>query len=238
MAEPKGEMAVPARILVVEDDPRTAEVIALYLRHAGHQVFVEGDGQAALRRARETGFDLLVLDRMLPGVDGLSICRQLTRECGVPVLFVTARTLEEDRIEGFASGADDYLTKPFSTRELVARANALLRRAPPRARELLRSGAIAVDLARREVRLGERTLDLTPSEFELLRALIERPGRVLSRSALLDRLPVRSPDALERTVDVHVRNLRRKLEQLESGAGRLVETVFGAGYRLRDPASR
>ncbi|MEO5799335.1 MAG: response regulator transcription factor [Gemmatimonadales bacterium] len=222
----------PGRILVVEDDARTAEVIALYLRHAGYQVWVEGDGTRALERARADSFDLLILDRMLPGIDGLTLCRQLTAESGVPVMLVTARTLEEERLEGFEGGADDYITKPFSPRELVARATAILRRAPPGQRDVVRAGILRLDLERREVKVGEAILEVTPSEFEILHALAEHPGRVCSRAALLNRLPGRSRDALDRTVDVHVRNLRRKLESLVPAPDAFLETAFGQGYRL------
>jgi DNA-binding response OmpR family regulator len=226
-----------SRILVVEDDARTAELIALYLRHAGHQVWVEGDGTRALERARASTFDLLILDRMLPGIDGLTLCRQLTQERGVPVILVTARTLEEDRIAGFEGGADDYVTKPFSPRELVARANAILRRSPPGQRDVVRAGALFLDLEKREVRVHDTPIDVTPSEFEILHALAEHPGRVCSRGVLLNRLPGRSRDALDRTVDVHVRNLRRKLEAVVVTPEEFIETVFGVGYRLGPQAA-
>lgn len=225
----------PARILVVEDDRRTADVIALYLRHAGHRVAVEHDGHAAIARARREAFDLLILDRMLPGADGLEICRTLTREVGVPVIFVTARTLEEDRIAGFDVGADDYVTKPFSPRELVARATALLRRAPPEADPARRVGELILDAARHEVRVGDVRVALTPSERAIVMALGERPGRPLSRLQLIDHLPGESQDVLERTVDVHVRNIRRKLEEIAPGTSEVLETVMGVGYRLREP---
>jgi DNA-binding response OmpR family regulator len=240
MAEPKGEMAVPARILVVEDDPRTAEVIALYLRHAGHQVFVEGDGQAALRRARETGFDLLVLDRMLPGVDGLSICRQLTRECGVPVLFVTARTLEEDRIEGFESGADDYLTKPFGIRELVARARALLRRprrshlsAAAEGQQAVTVAALTVDPARRHARFDGNEIELTAHEFDLLYLLASNPGIVFSREALVGRVWGDDTYVTSRSVDTLIKRIRKKIEP-DPDEPRFILTVWGTGYKFAD----
>ncbi|HRP08258.1 MAG TPA: response regulator transcription factor, partial [Gemmatimonadales bacterium] len=139
-ATPDGSATPGARILVVEDDRRTADVIALYLRHAGHQVAVEHDGAAALRRAAAQGFDLLVLDRMLPGADGIEICRAVRANSRAAVMMVTARTLEEERLEGFDVGADDYLTKPFSPRELVARATALLRRVPPGSQDVRKAG--------------------------------------------------------------------------------------------------
>ncbi|MES2124449.1 MAG: response regulator transcription factor [Gemmatimonadota bacterium] len=230
-------MTQAGRVLVVEDDARTAELIALYLRHAGHRVWVEGHGTRAQERLRAEQFDLVILDRMLPGVDGLTLCRQVAAEQGVPVMMVTARTLEEERIEGFEGGADDYVTKPFSPRELVARANALLRRAPPGDRTILQAGALTLDLSGHRVRVHEQPVELTPSEFEILRALAEHPGRVCSRAALLDRLPARGRDALERTVDVHVRNLRKKLGAVVAAPDVLVETVFGVGYRLGDEST-
>lgn len=223
--------ASSARILIVEDDRRTAELIALYLRHAGHKAFVEHDGAAALSRVRAERFDLLVLDRMLPGTDGIAICRTVRERGGTPVMMVTARTLEEERLEGFAAGADDYLTKPFSPRELVARVQALLRRVPPGSEEFLVAGEMTVDLAARTVTVAGEHVEVTPSEFAILAALLERPGRVWSRAALLERLPGEH-DALERTIDVHVRNLRRKLADVLAAHRVRIETALGAGYRL------
>jgi DNA-binding response OmpR family regulator len=232
MTEVTAGTAVPrASILVVEDDRRTAEVIALYLRHAGHKVFVEHDGAAAIARSRAEAFDLVVLDRMLPGAEGLDVCRAIRQQGSVPVILVTARTLEEERLEGFDSGADDYLTKPFSPRELVARIHALLRRAPPGAGKVLKAGDLTVDLEARRVTVGGSSLDLTPSELEIVIALAERPGRVMRRMALLDRLPGENSETLERTIDVHVRNIRRKLGAIDGVTVR-IETAFGAGYRL------
>jgi DNA-binding response OmpR family regulator len=227
-------MTAAARILVVEDDHRTADLIALYLRHAGHRVFVEHDGTAALARLGAERFDLLVLDRMLPGNDGLAICRAVRETSGTPVMMVTARTLEEERLEGFDVGADDYLTKPFSPRELVARVQALLRRVPPGSGELLVAGDLVIDLGSRKVTAAGAVMDVTPSEFAILEALATRPGRVLSRAALLERLPGEH-DAQERTIDVHIRNLRRKLALLTPLPSARIETALGAGYRLAAP---
>lgn len=222
-----------SRVLVVEDDRRIAEVIALYLRHAGHKVFVEHDGAVALKRIAAERFDLLLLDRMLPGVDGLEICRVARASSGAMVMIVSARTLEEERLEGFDLGADDYVTKPFSPRELVARVSALLRRAPPDAHEVIVAGDLRIDLAARTITAAGAGLELTPSEFALFEALATRPGRVLSRQALLDRMPGGGSDGtLERTVDVHVRNARRKLAAIAPVPRARIETVLGAGYRL------
>ena len=220
-----------ARILVVEDDRTTAELITLYLRHAKYRVDVERTGDAALERIARESFDLLVLDVMLPGVDGLEICRRVRAQSGPPVILLTARTLEDDRVNGLESGADDYVAKPFSPRELVARVAAVLRRVPPGAHRTLSRGAVTVDLATRNVSANGRAVELTSSEFALLVALMQRPGHILSRAQLLAVLPGESSQSLDRTVDVHVRNIRRKLERDPSNP-ELLQTVVGAGYRF------
>ena len=220
-----------ARILVVEDDRTTADLIALYLRHAGYRVDVETTGYGALDRIARESFDLLVLDVMLPGVDGMRICRDVRAQGGPPVILLTARALEDDRINGLESGADDYVAKPFSPRELVARVAAVLRRVPPGAHRTLSRGAVQVDLATRKVNAHGRAVELTSSEFALLVALMRRPGHILSRAQLLAVLPGESSQALDRTVDVHMRNIRRKLE-LDPAKPQLLQTVVGAGYRF------
>lgn len=224
-----------AKILVVEDDRKTADLVALYLRHAGHRATVATSGARGLELASDGGFDLLILDVMLPGASGLEICEAVRARAATPIILLTARTLEDQKIEGLELGADDYVTKPFSPRELVARVHALLRRAPPGADEVLRAGDILVNLETRRVEIADAEIDLTPSEFEILTALARRPGRVLSRSQLLERLPTRGEVALDRTIDVHIRNLRKKLAVAPGGADH-IETVFGTGYRVRtDP---
>lgn len=220
-----------ARVLVVEDDHTTADLVALYLRHAGHSVHCEHDGAAASARLDREPFDLLVLDVMLPGLDGHALCRQVTGPDGPAVIFLSARTQESHRIAGLDLGADDYLAKPFSPRELVARVQAVLRRRPPRAAPVLVRGPCRIDFARREVTIADRPIALTPSEFAILAALAERPGFVRSRAELLSRLPGDGDEVTERTVDVHIRNLRRKIEPKPS-APSLITTVLGAGYRL------
>ena len=233
----------PAHILVVEDDRKTADLVALYLRHDGHRVSVAHAGSAALRRVEEEPFDLLVLDVMLPGVDGLEICRRVRARSATPIILLTARVLEDERVEGLERGADDYVTKPFSPRELAARVRALLRRVPPGAADVLRAGALTLERGARRVRIAGRDVELTPSEFALLEALLRRPGQVLSRRQLLEHLPTPGGPPLDRTVDVHVRNVRRKLERAAGDAhpdaGRL-ETVHGIGYRVLpdDPGGR
>ena len=233
----RAEETVPAKVLVVEDDRKTADLVALYLRHAGHRATVATSGEKGLELATGGGFDLLILDVMLPGASGLEICEAVRRDSATPIILLTARTLEDQKIEGLDLGADDYVTKPFSPRELIARVHALLRRAPPGADEIVRSGEIVLNLAQRSVAIAGEAIELTPSEFEILLALARRPGRVLSRGQLLDRLPTRGETALERTIDVHVRNLRKKLSVSPSGPDH-IETVFGTGYRMRTDGSR
>lgn len=224
--------AEAARILVVEDDPKTADLVALYLRHAGHRVHIEHSGSAGMQRIQHESFDLFVLDVMLPGSDGHDLCAEIRTRGDAPVLFLTAQSLEDQRLRGFEIGADDYVTKPFSLRELVARVNALLRRAPAREDTVIRSGPLAIDPAEHRVSVSNQPVRLTPSEFEILRALMERPGRTLTRSQLVGRLPRGSSDPLDRIVDVHVRNIRKKLDQAAAGREH-IETVHGVGYRMR-----
>jgi DNA-binding response OmpR family regulator len=218
-----------ARVLVVEDDRKTAELVALYLRHAGHTVAVEHAGDRALARLGRETFDLLLLDVMLPGVDGLALCRAARETGKAAVILLTARTREEDKIAGLDLGADDYVTKPFSPKELMARVAAVLRRVPPGEGDAIVRGALRLEPSQLNATLDGRSVDLTPSELAILRALAERPGRVVSRARLVELLPRSSGEALDRTVDVHVRNLRKKL------AVECIETVVGAGYRFVEP---
>jgi len=230
-----------ARILVVDDDAKTAASVRLYLEHAGYAVETAGDGRAALERARaDPRPDLVVLDRMLPHLDGLAVCRLIRGESRIPVILLTARTAEADRLEGLELGADDYVSKPFSPRELVARVRAVLRRTrPDDGGETLAVGALSIDLARHAVTVAGRPVELTPRELAILLALARAPGRVFSREALRDRAFGPSSDALERTVDAHIVKLRRKLAAAAPGpAAPVIETVFGAGYRMADPAGR
>jgi len=219
-----------ARVLVVEDDRKTADLVSLYLRHDGHTVVVEHAGDAAFARLSREAFDLVVLDLMLPEVDGLTLCRKARERRGTAVILLTARTREEERIAGLDLGADDYVTKPFSPKELTARVRAVLRRVPPEEGEVLVRGAMRLDPTQLQITLDGRAIDLTPSEFALLRALAERPGRALSRARLVEALPGDTSETLDRTIDVHVRNLRRKL-----GSAAWIETVVGAGYRFVAP---
>ena len=218
-----------AKVLVVEDDRKTAEIVAMYLEKEGHDVAVEHAGDRAAARLERETFDLLVLDLMLPGVDGITLCKKAREREGTAVILLTARTREEERIAGLKLGADDYVTKPFSPRELVARVEAVLRRVPPGEGDVLVRGAMRLDVSQLQVTIDGREIDLTPSELAILRTLALRPGRAVSRAKLVESLPGGSSDTLDRTVDVHVRNLRRKIER------DCIQTVVGAGYRLVPP---
>jgi DNA-binding response OmpR family regulator len=226
---------VNAKLLVAEDDPKQAELLRRYLEHQGHAVTVVGDGRAALDAIRRDPPDLLVLDVMMPRLDGLDVCRVLRRESDLPVLMLTARSTEDDLLLGLDLGADDYLTKPYSPRELAARIRTLLRRArvPTVASAVLRVGDLHVDPVRHEVRAGGREISCTPGEFQLLEAMAAEPGRVFSRDLLLRHLHGYDSYVTLRTVDVHVMNLRRKIEADPGRPVRLL-TVYGFGYKLAD----
>jgi DNA-binding response OmpR family regulator len=229
-----------ARILVVEDDPKTIASVRLYLEHAGYEVDVASDGRSGLERARASPLpDLVVLDRMLPQLDGMAVCRAIRDTSRTPVILLTARTTEADRLEGLELGADDYVSKPFSPRELVARVRAVLRRTLQEEAEpsLIEAGGLRIDIRERVVAVGDRPVELTPREFGLLVAMARAPRRVFARRELVERAFGRDSDALERTVDAHVVNLRRKLG-LDPRGQPWIETVFGVGYRFAraDPA--
>jgi DNA-binding response OmpR family regulator len=218
------------RILVVDDERKIVESCRLYLEHAGFEVVSAYNGEQALAEARESRPDLIVLDLMLPRVDGLEVCRRLRAGSRVPILMLTARSTEEDKLTGLSLGADDYLTKPFSPRELVARVRAILRRAPPAGTPLC-FGALEIDPERHEVRQRGRPVALTPREFDLLLALARAPGRAFTRARLVEAAFGPGSEVLERTVDAHVMNLRRKIED-EPAEPRFVVTVTGVGYRF------
>jgi DNA-binding response OmpR family regulator len=222
-----------ARILVVDDNARTRDAIALYLRHAGYAVDFAADGSEALTAAASRPPDLIVLDLMLPGLDGLDVCRTLRMRTDVPIIMVTARTSEEDTLEGLRSGADDYIAKPFSPRELAARVATVLRRARPAGRTI-EAGRVTIDLTAREVRRDGVPVPMTPAEFRLLEVLASNPGRAWTRVDLGERAFGHDYDALDRTIDAHVMNLRRKLER-DRSRPELIQTVFGIGYRFRGP---
>lgn len=236
---------MPEKILIVEDEPALQETLTYHLERQGYQVQVSGDGQLALEAFRRFQPDLVVLDIMLPGLDGFEVCRLLRQESGVPILMLTARDEEIDRVIGLEVGADDYLTKPFSLRELAARIKALLRRVrldrlqlekenhpeAPARREILQFGSLELDMSRREVRLHGTPLPLKPKEYELLLFLARHRGQVLSRDLILERVWGWDFSGGSRTVDVHVRWLREKIETDPNQPARIV-TVRGAGYRF------
>ena len=223
-------------ILVVDDEPKIATLAREYLEHAGFAVLVAGEGRSALALARSRRPDLVVLDLGLPGLDGLDVARALRRDSDVPILMLTARTDEADRIVGLELGADDYVTKPFSPRELVARVRAILRRteiAMTLADAPIRVLDVEIDPARLRVSIDGRPVDLTPTEFALLATLARQPGRVFTRSQLLDAIHGIAFEAYERAIDGHVKNLRRKLES-DPAHPRYLLTVHGVGYRFAD----
>lgn len=225
-----------ARILVAEDDPNQRRVLEAYLEREGHSVVSVADGRAALDEARSRQPDLVILDLMMPRVDGLDVCRVLRAVSDVPIIMVTAKSTEDDLLLGLDLGADDYLTKPYSPRELMARVRVLMRRHNLTAHQESDStviGDLVIDRNRHEVRLGTTVVDLTPREFDLLAALAEEPGRAFSRRELLDRSVGFDHYALERTVDMHIANLRKKVE-FDPTRPTYVVTVKGRGYRLED----
>jgi DNA-binding response OmpR family regulator len=222
-------------ILVVEDDRAIARLVRDYLEGAGFAVLLAGDGEAALQAARSTKPDLVVLDLGLPGRDGLDVTRELRRTSAVPIVVVTARGDETDRIVGLELGADDYVVKPFSPKELVARVRAVLRRAAaaPPAAEVIRVADLELDLPRLRLTVGGRAIELTPTEFHLLATLARQPGRVFTRGQLLAAVHGVTVESYERAIDAHVKNLRRKIEP-NPGSPRYVQTVYGVGYRFAD----
>ena len=224
-------------ILVVEDEMRIARLVRDYLANAGFDVVVAGDGESAIASARGTKPDLVVLDLGLPGRDGLDVTRELRRTSNVPIVILTARGDESDRVVGLELGADDYVVKPFSPKELVARIRAVLRRTQQaRAEggpEVLRAASVEVDLPRMRVTVAGRAAELTPTEFELLATLVREPGRVFTRGQLLDAVHGWAIESYERAIDAHVKNIRRKIEPTP-GTPRYVLTVHGVGYRFAD----
>ena len=228
------------RVLVVDDDIKTVELVKLYLNRDGYRVLTAYDGVEALRLARESHPHLIVLDLMLPGIDGLEVCRTLRGESNVPIIMLTAKTTEQDRLTGLDLGADDYVTKPFSPKELAARVRAVLRRLPEealrRGPEEIKYGKLTVNFVKREASLAGRPLNLTMVEFKLLGVLAKEPGRVFSRAQLIENALGYDFDGFDRTIDVHILNLRRKLEP-DPKHPRYIKTVYGAGYKLSEVGS-
>jgi two-component system, OmpR family, alkaline phosphatase synthesis response regulator PhoP len=230
---------MPKTILVVDDEPQIVEICRDYLTAAGFKVLVAEDGPTGLAAARRDHPDLIVLDLMLPGMDGLDVCRELRRESGglaaVPIIMLTARVEESDRLVGLELGADDYVTKPFSPRELVARARTVLRRIGEVSTpvDVLRAGDLTLDRSRYRVTLPDRDVDLTATEFEILATLASHPGRIFSRAQLLTAARGVAFESYERAIDSHIRNLRRKIEPSE-GEPHYIITVHGVGYKFAE----
>jgi len=223
-----------ARILVVDDEPKIVQLVRDYLERAGFAVSTARDGNEALMRAHQERPDLIVLDLGLPELDGLEVTRRLRRDSGVPIIMLTARDDETDKVVGLELGADDYVTKPFSPRELEARVRAVLRRhARDADAEVLRVGDLVLDLPRLRTEVAGRPVTLTATEFQLLTALARQPGRVFTRSQLLDAIHGVAFESYERAIDAHVKNIRRKIEP-DPRTPRYLLTVYGVGYRLTD----
>jgi DNA-binding response OmpR family regulator len=221
-------------ILVVDDEPKIVKTVQAYLERAGFRVVTAGDGQMALTVYRHEKPALVILDLGLPGLDGLDVARSLRKDSNVPLIMLTARVDEADRLIGLELGADDYVPKPFSPREVVARVRAVLRRAGggrEAAPAPLTAGDLQIDLERRQVTVGGREVDLTPTEFDLLVTLARHPGRVFTRLELLDRVQGYAYEGYERTVDAHVKNLRQKLKE-DPKDPQYVLTVYGVGYKF------
>jgi two-component system alkaline phosphatase synthesis response regulator PhoP len=222
------------RVLVVDDDEKTVELVKLYLNRDGYRVITAYNGNEALQLARESQPDIIVLDLMLPGIDGLEICRTLREESDVPIIMLTAKTTDEDILTGLNLGADDYVTKPFSPRELAARVRTVLRRLPgERGPDEIKCGNLTVNFLKHEASTNGKSLNLTEVEFKLLGVFAKEPGRVFSRAELIDKAFGYSFEGFDRTIDVHILNLRRKLEP-DPSHPRYIKTVYGAGYKLSE----
>lgn len=225
------------KILIVEDDIKTANLLRLYLRQAGYKAETANDGYSGLDMARRIQPDLVILDLMLPNLDGLDICRLIRLESSVPIIILTAKSTEDDVLRGLELGADDYIAKPFSPREVVARVKTVLRRMQDSTgssgQKELHFGDLAINLTRHEVAIEDEVVHLTPKEFKLLETLAKEPGRAFSRLELVERAFGYDYEGLERTVDAHVMNLRKKIEHDHTNPN-YVETVYGVGYRFME----
>ncbi len=222
-------------ILVVEDEQKIVQLVRDYLENAGFQVDSAADGQAAVEKTRQTKPDLLVLDLGLPGMDGLDVIRAVRRDSTVPIIVLTARAEESDKLVGLELGADDYITKPFSPKELVARVRTVLRRVEnaPDMREVIRAGDLTLDLARMRLEVAGREVELTPTEFQLLAVLTRQPGRVFTRSQLLDAVQGVAIESYERAIDAHIKNIRKKIEP-DPRQPRYISMIYGVGYRFNE----
>lgn len=225
-----------ALILLVDDEPKIVRLARDFLEKDGFRVVSAADGISALAMARRVKPDLIVLDLMLPGMDGLQVCRTLRQETATPIIMLTARAEEADQLIGLELGADDYITKPFSPRALVARVRAVLRRVQNQvqAPTVVRAGRLLIDVERHQASIDNQPLQLTPNEFKLLALLAQYPGQILSREQLLDQLHGAAYASFDRSIDSHIKNLRRKLETSPAQTG-CIEAVYGVGYRFTPP---
>jgi DNA-binding response OmpR family regulator len=225
------------KVLIVDDEKRIVEGVRKYFEQAGFFVLAAYDGSEALKMAFREEPDLIILDLMLPGMDGLDVCREIRKDSNVPIIMLTARVEESDKLVGLELGADDYVTKPFSPRELVARSRAVLRRShvePGQPRSVYEFGNVVLDVSARECRLGGNIVSLTPTEFNLLHFLVRHPNQVLRRSQLLEATDLGNFEGVERTIDVHLHNLRKKIEP-DPLVPKYIVTVFAIGYRFVKP---
>ena len=230
----RAESKMTKKILVVDDEKKIVDIVEAYLKREGYQALAAYDGKLALEMARQQRPDLIILDLMLPEISGWDICRTLRKESDVPIIMLTARDELTDKIVGLELGADDYVTKPFDPKELISRVKAVLRRSESRLapRDLLEVGDLSIDVERRVVRRGTELIELTSTEFDILRVLAERPGRVYSRMQLLDKVQGDAYEGYERTMDSHIKNLRKKLEPDPDHPSHII-TVYGVGYKLQ-----
>ena len=222
-------------VLIVEDDPTTTDLVRMYLNRDGHRVLTAADGAEGLQLARDSRPDLVVLDVMLPRMNGMEVCRTLRMESTVPVIMLTARVDEEDRLTGLEAGADDYVTKPFSPRELAARVRAVLRRSARFSHQQgpahLEWDGLVVDVPHHQVTVDRRPITVTPTELRILAMFLQEPGRVFAREEIISRVFGDDFEGFDRTIDTHISNLRRKLEPT-GGKPRFIQTVYGSGYRV------
>jgi DNA-binding response OmpR family regulator len=225
------------KILVVDDEPKIIQLTQDYLENAGFSVISAGDGERALAIIQVEKPDLVVLDLGLPGMDGLDVCRSIRKTSNLPIIMLTARDEETDKLVGLELGADDYITKPFSPKELVARVRSVLRRSElaQEEREVIRVGDVTLDLPRMQVTIGDEEIELTATEFQLLQTLASQPGRIFTRSQLLNAVHGVAIESYERAIDAHIKNIRRKLEPVPHEP-RYIQTVYGVGYRFSDEA--
>ncbi len=225
------------KILVVDDEPKIIQLTQDYLENAGFSVISSGDGEHALAVIQVEKPDLVVLDLGLPGMDGLDVCRSIRKTSNLPIIMLTARDEETDKLVGLELGADDYITKPFSPKELVARVRSVLRRSElvQEGREVIHVGDVTLDIPRMRVTVGGEEIELTATEFQLLQALAGQPGRIFTRSQLLDAVHGVAIESYERAIDAHIKNIRRKLEPVPHEP-RYIQTVYGVGYRFSDEA--